>query len=276
MHCIIGEISSAFFRETAKMHPPAAIVDSDIAAFAIEHGAGMEVAEHRHDCGQISVVFRGTLAVTSDDGWRVVPPGMAIWIPPQLTHGARYSESSSLIHLRLSNGLTSSLPGNCVSVVATDFLRALAFEALRLQRVQSQSEAINLVARLVVMQLALPQSGPKLYLPHGRDRRLQQATAILRSAPGENLTLDELAHKVHTSGRTLARLFVTETGMSFTRWRDYLKIINAIDRLARQRSITQTASELGYRSTSSFTTLFTRLVGLPPKRYMQFLHKPGS
>lgn len=276
MHCIIGEVLQPFFRESAKMQPPTAIVASDIAAFAVEHGAGMELAEHHHDCGQVSVVFRGTLTVTSDDGWWVVPPGMVIWIPPQLTHGARYSESSSLIHLRLSYSLTSSLPGNCVSVVATDFLRALAFEALRLQSVESQSEGIDLVARLVVMQLALPQSGLRLYLPHGRDRRLQRATAILRSAPGENVTLDELALKVHTSGRTLARLFITETGMSFTRWRDHLKIINAIDRLARQRSITQTALELGYRSTSSFTTLFTRLVGLPPKRYMQFLHKPVS
>jgi len=258
------------------MHVPTAIVIPEISASGVEHGAGVELAAHRHDLGQISVVLRGTLAVTSDEGWWVVPPGMAIWIPPQLAHGARYSESSSLIHLHLSRALTSSLPGNCVSVVATDFLRALAFEAKRLNSEAPQSDAINLVARLVVMQLALPRPGPRLYLPHGHDRRLQQATAILRSAPGDNFTLDELAYQVHTSGRTLARLFVSETGMSFTRWRDYLKIINAIDRLARQRSITQTALELGYKSTSSFTTLFTRLVGLPPKRYMQFLHSHPS
>jgi AraC-like DNA-binding protein len=49
--------------------------------------------------------------------------------------------------------------------------------------------------------------------------------------------------------------------------------VRAVDKLARGQSITQTALELGYRSARSSTTLFTQLLGAPPRRYMQQLHQ---
>lgn len=259
------------------MHAHSAILVPQVHSTVVDHAAGVELREHRHDWGQVSIVLRGTLAVTSAEGWWLVPPGLALWIPAMAVHGARYSESSHMIHLRLSTALTSALPDRCDSLPVTELLRALAFEVQRLQDDASQLDTLNMAARLIVTQLSLPRSGPGLYLPHGRDRRLQQATAVLRAAPGENLSLDALAHRVHTSGRTLARLFVRETGMSFTRWRDYLRIVNAIGRLVRGQSITQAAAELGYASASSFTTLFTRLLGSPPRRYLQTLagERPG-
>lgn len=61
--------------------------------------------------------------------------------------------------------------------------------------------------------------------------------------------------------------------MTFGRWREHLRIVCAVDKLARGRSITQTALELGYRSASSFTTLFTRVLAVPPRRYMRQLHQ---
>jgi AraC-like DNA-binding protein len=64
---------------------------------------------------------------------------------------------------------------------------------------------------------------------------------------------------------------VTETGMSFGRWREHLRIVAAVDRLTHGRSITQTALELGYQSPSAFTTMFTRLLGLPPGRLLKTL-----
>ncbi|WP_227245363.1 AraC family transcriptional regulator [Paraburkholderia caribensis] len=249
------------------------MMNSGIEASAVNHPAGAELARHVHDRGQLSVLLRGTLEISSEEGWWVAPPGLAIWVPPNVMHGARYSESSSVLNLRFGEEFTASLPVGCDCVVVTDLLRALAFEAVRLIGSNTQTEAIELVVRLMVLQIRQPQQGPGLFLPHGRDRRLRQATSLLRADPASNVPLDELATRVHTSARTLARLFVNETGMPFTRWREHLRVICAVEYLARGQSIIQTALALGYKNTSSFTTLFTRLVGSPPRRYMDQLRQ---
>ncbi len=69
----------------------------------------------------------------------------------------------------------------------------------------------------------------------------------------------------------LARLFTKETGMTFTHWRDHLRVMTAVDRLARGHNVTAIALELGYQSANNFSTMFSRLLGAPPKRYMRLL-----
>jgi AraC-like DNA-binding protein len=247
-------------------------VSMPVDARAVHHGAGVEIASHHHDSGQLSVVLQGTMMVTSEEGWWLAPPGLAIWVPPEVLHGARYSESSSLLLVRFSRTLAADLPGQCGSLVVSDLVRELAREAVRLTPLDEYREMLELVGALMVRQIQQPGTGPGLFVPHGRDRRLRHATELLRKHPGKDMLLDDLAAHACTSSRTLARLFVAETGMTFGRWREHLHIVCAVDRLARGLSITQTALELGYASTSSFTTLFTRLLGMPPRRYMQQLH----
>ncbi len=239
----------------------------------VDHAAGVEITRHAHAGGQLSLVLRGTMAVTSDEGWWLAPPGTAIWVAPKVIHGSHYSESSSLLLLRFSEKFAARLSDHCDTIVISDLLRELAREAVRLNSMGDQADTLELLAQLMVLQMQQPRHGPGLFVPHGRDRRLRQATNILRQNPGGDFNLDELAALAHTSARTLARLFLVETNMTFGRWREHLRIVCAIDKLARGQSITQTALELGYQSASSFTTLFTRLLGKPPRRYMQQLRQ---
>jgi AraC-like DNA-binding protein len=245
-------------------------------ASSVDHPAGEEVHQHAHKRGQLSLVLRGTLAISGEEGWWLIPPGLALWIPPNVLHGARYSESSSLLHVRFEQGFSEHLPMRCDPIVVTNLLRELALEAVRMSQSADLSEASELVAKLIVSQIHRPQHGPGLFVPNGKDRRLQLATAQLRADPSSDVTLDELADRVHASARTLARLFVTETGMPFSRWREHLRVVCAVDKLARGKSITQAALELGYRSPSSFTTLFTRVLGMPPRKYMLYLTARNS
>ncbi|WP_413739198.1 helix-turn-helix domain-containing protein [Sodalis sp. RH21] len=73
------------------------------------------------------------------------------------------------------------------------------------------------------------------------------------------------------SARTLARLFIKEAGMTFTRWRDHVRVMTAADRLARGHNVTAIALELGYQRANNFSTMFSRLLGAPPRRYMRLL-----
>ena len=253
------------------MTPPFALT-----ADTVTHDAGVEIKEHRHACGQLSVVLGGTMTVTVQQGWWLVPPGLAIWIPPGQTHAASYSESSSLINLKFDATMAARLPGHGVPLVVSDLLRELAREAARLSGDVAMAEPLTLVADLIVHQVRRPVEAPGLFVPQGRDRRLRQVIDFLRDNPGSHANIEALATLAHTSSRTLARLFVDETALTFGQWRDHLRIVCAVDRLTRGQSITRTALELGYHSASSFSTLFTRLLGEPPRRYMERWEKPAG
>lgn len=240
-------------------------------ADATQHPAGRVVADHAHEEGQLLLVLSGTATVTAEKGFWLTPPGFGVWIPAHTDHGAAYSEASSLINLRLPPSVCTALSAACELVQVTDLLRELAHEVVRLQGQKSEVHTSNLMAQLIVHQARRPWTGGGLFVPHGKDRRLRTAIKLVRSAPGAHIQLEDLARQSATSGRTLARLFTHETGMSFRRWLEYFRVVCAIDRLAQGQSITETALELGYQSASSFTTLFTRVLGHPPKRYMLLL-----
>ncbi|MEI9985493.1 MAG: AraC family transcriptional regulator [Aliidongia sp.] len=89
----------------------------------------------------------------------------------------------------------------------------------------------------------------------------------LQKAPERNETLDEWADLVGASRRTLARRFQAETGMSFGAWRQQLRLIEALTRLAAGQPVTIVAQDLGYDSPSAFTAMFRRALGQTPSRY---------
>ncbi len=223
------------------------------------------------------MVLNGTMTVmgadgTENQGWWLAPPGRAVWVAPDTDHSASYSEESALVQVLLPPALFGgrSLTG-CRTLSVPPLLRELALEAARLSDAGTGESGgyADLLARLTAHQINQPEIGPGLFVPQGQDRRLRRVTERLHLRPELDLPLDRLAVDAGSSGRTLARLFVAETGMTFSRWRDHLRVVMAVDRLVRGQTITQVALDLGYQSPSSFTTMFTRLLGEPPGRYLR-------
>jgi methylphosphotriester-DNA--protein-cysteine methyltransferase len=54
------------------------------------------------------------------------------------------------------------------------------------------------------------------------------------------------------------------TGMSFSRWRQLINAMLALQWLAEGQSIQQVSAGLGYESASSFVTQFRKVLGVPP------------
>jgi AraC-like DNA-binding protein len=79
--------------------------------------------------------------------------------------------------------------------------------------------------------------------------------------------LEQWARSAGASGRTLARLFRRETGMSFGAWRQQARLIEALTRLGAGEPVTHVALDLGYDSPSAFTAMFRRSLGVTPSRY---------
>ncbi|MNT58854.1 HTH-type transcriptional repressor of iron proteins A [compost metagenome] len=87
---------------------------------------------------------------------------------------------------------------------------------------------------------------------------------IFEAEPGDERPLSELAREANASERTLARRFQRELGMSFSEWRQRLRVVKAMSFLEAGRTVESIAFDLGYGSASAFITMFRRLTGVTP------------
>ena len=105
--------------------------------------------------------------------------------------------------------------------------------------------------------------------PIPRDDRLQKIFRGLTENPGDNRTLEKWGKTVGATSRTLARLFRSETGMSFTQWRQQVRILEGLRRLAREEPVTTVALDIGYDSPSAFIAMFKKALGRTPGQYFK-------
>ena len=100
-----------------------------------------------------------------------------------------------------------------------------------------------------------------------RDKRLRQLCETLLIKPGDQRTLEQWASSTNASARTLARLFVAETGLTFGEWRQQARVLEAMGRLNNGEPVTDVALDLGYESVSAFSAMFRRAAGASPRQY---------
>ncbi|MGR5503955.1 helix-turn-helix domain-containing protein, partial [Vibrio sp. DNB22_10_4] len=74
--------------------------------------------------------------------------------------------------------------------------------------------------------------------------------------PSDPRTLEDWAAEAGASSRTLSRLFIAQTGLSFVHWRQQARICAALPLLAAGMPVTAVSAELGYETVGAFSTLF--------------------
>ena len=89
----------------------------------------------------------------------------------------------------------------------------------------------------------------------------------MSDCPDDERHLQEWATWAGIAPRTLTRRFALETGFSFTAWRQRVRLLRALERLAAGVPVTRVALELGYDNVSAFIALFRRTFGVTPGRY---------
>jgi AraC-like DNA-binding protein len=106
------------------------------------------------------------------------------------------------------------------------------------------------------------------------DKRLKTLCETLIADPASPLTLEDWAQRVGASGRTLARLFERDLGMSFSQWRQQVRLAHAAPLITRGLPMSAVAAELGYASQSAFSAMFKKTFGKSPSAF--FAHKTHS
>lgn len=112
-------------------------------------------------------------------------------------------------------------------------------------------------------------------LPVARDQRLGDACRILEADLRRPWTLALLARRVHTSERTLSRLYREEFGMSFPQWRTRTRTFAAMVMLAEGATVTDTAHACGWGTASAFVSTFAQTMGTTPGTYSAGARRQG-
>ncbi|HKV00318.1 MAG TPA: helix-turn-helix transcriptional regulator [Vineibacter sp.] len=236
---------------------------------AKEFADGARIAPHTHERAQLIFAARGVMTISTAQGAWVVPPQRALWVPAGTVHEIRMAGVVSMRTLYVRGDAERGRLPTAIRVIAVSpLLRELILRACALPALYDEAGADGRIMTLILDEIAaLPSLA--LDLPMPRDARLLTLCHRLRVEPGDSRTLDDWARAAGASARTLARLFLKETGLSFADWRQQARLLAAMARLAEGQPITRIALDLGYDSPSAFAAMFKRSLGTPPSRYFR-------
>lgn len=248
-------------------------VPRPVVAYGVMPGdfGEIELDFHHHAKGQVILVQNGALSCEVEGGLWIVPPRSALWIPGGAVHAIKMTGLVEGYGAFFTPEVGASLPAECCAVSVTPLLRELLVRASGLPILYEESGANSRLMEVLLDELGAANV-EHLHLPMPTDARLRKLADIMLASPSDRNTADIWAKRVGLSERTLMRLIVRETGMSFGRWRQQLGVMMAIKWLAGGHSIQQVAIELGYESVPSFVTMFRKVLGTPPGRYMAERH----
>ncbi len=202
---------------------------------------------------------------TAQGDW-VVPPSRAVWVPAGVEHAIEMTGNVMVQTLYLASGISGVLPKSCCAVNVSPLLRELILHTASLGMLDRNLPINSRLIAFLVDQLSVLPTIP-LQLPLPSDERAKRAVAWLRAHPDDPGLIKQVAKRVSLSPRTLERLFQKETGMTFGRWRQQLRLQSALRLLAGGRPVTAVALDVGYESPSAFIAMFKRTLGTTPHRY---------
>lgn len=241
-------------------------VSRPVAVLVDEYPAGFIDPPHSHARAQLVFATSGVMTIATPDASFVVPPQRAVWIPPGLVHEVVCRAPVSLRTLYIDIAARTNLPRTCRAIEVSALLRELIIEATRIPIEYDEDSRDGRVMNLILDEITATPAAP-LHVPMPDDLRLMRVCKAILADPANTKTLEDWAEGVNMGRRTFTRHFRQETGMSFAAWRQHVRLIEALARLATGNRITTVAFDIGYNSPSAFTAMFRRTFGVAPSHY---------
>ena len=241
---------------------------AEIASVSADLPHDHVIPEHSHPEDQLLFASKGVMTLRTKQGVWVVPPLRAVWIPADTLHSVSMSGQVSMRTLYLLPKLCRTLPAKCFVMNVSALLKELILHACTFVKLNKKATTERRVVEMLVDQLKAVGSVP-LQLPHPEDSRARRVMEALFANPGDHRTLEELCKDCGASKRTIQRLFLEETKMTFAKWRQQLRLLHGMELLASGEKVSAAALEAGYSSTSAFISMFRKQLGATPTRYLK-------
>ena len=239
-----------------------------VTSLSRDYPAGHLIAEHFHDRDQLVYASRGVMTVRTGAGSWVVPTDRAVWIPAGLAHSLALSGAVAMRTLYLKPRLAARLPRSCAVLHVPPLLKELILHVCAQGPLQLGVARERRLVEVILDQLDARQTVP-LQLPNPRDVRALKLASALAAEPGARRSLAAICKEAGVGKRTVERLFRDEVGMSVGRWRQQLRLMQALRLLAEGAQVTRAALEAGYSTPSAFIAMFRKSLGTTPRLYFK-------
>jgi AraC-like DNA-binding protein len=242
-------------------------VPRPVAVLSDDYPPGFHDPFHSHVRGQLVYAISGVTILNTHQASFVAPPQRAIWIPGGVEHEVRCRGRVQIRTLYIDTQSAPGLPPTCEVFEVSNLLRELILAAVDLPIEYDLDGRDGRVMALILDEIRAARRIP-LYVPMPANERLARVCRTILADPSGHDALDDWAHAAAMGRRTFTRSFRKETGMSFATWRQQVRLMDALSRLATGHSVTSTALDVGYNSPSAFTAVFRRTFGVPPTHYL--------
>jgi AraC-like DNA-binding protein len=254
-------------RQTATFDPGAPS-NAQITTLSRDYPPGHAIPLHFHDRDQIVYASRGVMTVRTKDGTWVVPTDRAVWIPATLPHTITMSGMVSMRTLYLRPRLAQALPRDCCVVNVSSLLKELILYACTFAGLKKTIKWQGHLICVIINQLETIQMIP-LQLRNPSDSRALRIAELLLANPSDRRPLAHICKAAGAGKRTVERLFQEDVGMTFGKWRQQLRLMQAMRLLAEGAKVTHAALESGYSTPSAFISMFRRALGTTPTLYFK-------
>ena len=238
--------------------PPTGVPDGFLAC-TFPMSASTRFDWHAHDEHQLAWTPVGTLSVLAEGTTWLLPPARALWIPAGLPHETRANGRALMRSVYLPPARSPVSWDRPTVVTASPLLAEvityLCGELAADRRSRAEALLTDLLTPVQVTELSVRVPDDPVAGPVARG---------LRDNPADQRTLAAWGRSVGASERTLARAFVTATGLPFGRWRTLLRLQAALPLLAAGEPVGRVAPRVGYETASAFVAAFRRETGTTP------------
>jgi AraC-like DNA-binding protein len=222
---------------------------------------------HSHHRGQFLSAEDGMLQIRCPHGTWLVPPRLAVWLPPGVPHAAATRGVTKCWNIYLLPSAAARLPAEGCVVTVGGLTHELVHRVLSWPHELQLDEAQERVVQVLVDEIRRsPREG--LYLPLPTDRRLVRIASANLDDLASRRTHEEWARWGGLSERSMSRLFRKNLGMGYAQWRQQARLMHAMARLTSGESVGNVSDALGYSSPSNFISMFRKQFGMSPARYM--------
>ena len=245
-------------------HPADESVIWRIETNSFELADHVEWDAHSHDDRhELLWGARGALTAETDDGYFAIPGSLGLWIPAGVTHRVVAAAGTAFRCTFVTSDI-APIATTTTAVAIPEVVRAVLE---RLEVAPYLPAAPRLHAEELALSLLEPVEVSTIDLPLPLDMRTRLVAEALLSDPADDRSIEDWGRHVGASARNLSRLFVAETGMSFSTWRTRARMRRAIEWLAADHTVAHVSRRSGYSTPSAFVQAFRRELGRTPGEF---------
>lgn len=192
-----------------------------------------------------------------------VPSNCAILIPAHNKHRTTAQSEIELRAVLFDN--QQSLPDGVMLLTLTPLLREIVD---KIAHWPWDKPFIEQYSIFTVFEEELKQALKQplqLYLPE--DRRLTPLLALIQEnqIPPKLSCVEKI---VGASSKTIGRIFLRETGLSYQAWRQQWRLMKAMEMLTNKHPVNYIAQQLEFSSSSAFIAFFQKHTSQTPGRFV--------